>query len=643
MVPIAASAAPPATSDDLSQSGTSHPAAAASAAPLEAYGHLPTIEDVAISPDGQTLAYVTNVGSDRLIQVQSLADHTILDTIRAGRDKLRSLDWADNTTLLITVSNTRYFYWSGAEELFATISCNIRTRTLINVLGKAEHAAHVEAGLPQPRSVNGRTRLDVPGATLSGLSGVLTMFEVDPDTGNATELDAGTKHTEGFVVDDGGKVVARADYDDDKRHWSLLMKRGAVWSEVYGVDAAIETPDLLGLGPDGKTVLVQTIEGGRRVYRQFSIADGTPEPPLNADSDASSLVYDPVTRHPIGVLSVGDHYRYTFFSAADQAAWNSVAHAFSGEDVQLVSWSGDRKRIIALVTGKRDGASYQIVDLNAGRADLLGHVYANIKPDSVAEVRAVSYTAGDGLRIPAFLTLPSGRPAQNLPLIVLPHGGPAARDMPGFDWWAQALASRGYAVLQPEFRGSDGYGWEFLAAGFGEWGRKMQTDLSDGVSYLAAQGTIDPKRVCIVGASYGGYAALAGATLQHGIYRCAVSVAGISDPMNILSHRAGEGRDERYLERFFGVSGYSDRKLDEVAPLAHVSQADIPILLIHGTHDSVVSYLQSQYMHDAMTRDGKPVTMILLDSEDHWLSLSGTRQLMLSETVKFLEKYNPPG
>jgi len=214
--------------------------------------------------------------------------------------------------------------------------------------------------------------------------------------------------------------------------------------------------------------------------------------------------------------------------------------------------------------------------------------------------------------------------------------------MPGFDWWAQALASRGYAVLQPEFRGSDGYGWKFFAAGFGEWGRKMQSDLSDGVQYLAAQGIIDPKRVCIVGASYGGYAALAGAALQHGIYRCAVSVAGISDPMNMFSHEPGKGRNERYLERFYCVSGYSDRRLNEVAPLEHSNQVDIPLLLIHGTHDSVVSYTQSQYMHDAMTRDGRPVTMILLDSEDHWLSWAGTRQIMLNKTVEFLEKNDPP-
>ena len=148
----------------------------------------------------------------------------------------------------------------------------------------------------------------------------------------------------------------------------------------------------------------------------------------------------------------------------------------------------------------------------------------------VSKVESVKYKAADGLEITGYLTLPNGREAKGLPLIVFPHGGPASRDTLGFDWWAQAMASRGYAVLQVNFRGSDGLGWEFTKAGFGEWGRKMQTDLSDGVRNLTSQGVVDPKRVCIVGGSYGGYAALAGATLQKDVYRCAVSFGGVDLP-----------------------------------------------------------------------------------------------------------------
>src|SRR5262249_17617919 len=174
-------------------------------------------------------------------------------------------------------------------------------------------------------------------------------------------------------------------------------------------------------------------------------------------------------------------------------------------------------------TGPLHGVMLAVVDLASHQATPIGQTYAGITPNDVADVSIASYRAKDGLKIDAFLTLPTGREPKNLPLIVLPHGGPAARDAAGFDWWAQALASRGSAVPQPEFRGFGDLGWKMEAAGFGEWGRKMQSDLSDGVRALAAAGLIDPKRVCIVGGSYGGYAALAGVTMEQGVYRCAVS------------------------------------------------------------------------------------------------------------------------
>ena len=617
------------------------PAAATAAPPLETYGGLPSMANVAISPDGSMIAFLTSDPGAPVVKVQTIADHQTLHTIQAGGDKIRILQWADDRHLLITISNTLFMGWSGEAEIYATVAFDVQGNSYANLLKKAQHASHLEAGLPEAHEVGGKTRIFVPGSTLSGLSGVLTMFAVDPDTGDVTELEDGTKYTEGFVVGADGTVVARVDYDDDKKHWSLLLKQAGSWREIYGVDTAIETPQLLGLAPDGKSILIRSLQGGHWAYHAFDPADGSavPVPALAGDAE---LLSDPVTQRPIGTLWADDHYHYTFFDPSDARAWARVAGAFTGEEVHFESWSADHKRIVVQVTGTRDGASYQLVDADTGAVTPLGDVYAGIKPADLAEVRSISYPASDGLAIPAFLTLPNGKPAKDLPLIVLPHGGPAARDMPGFDWWAQALASRGYAVLQPQFRGSDGYGWSFLAAGFGEWGRKMQTDLSDGVAYLAKQGIVDPKRVCIVGASYGGYAALAGAALQHGIYRCAVAVAGISDPMNMMSHESGRGRGERFLERFFGVSGYEDKKLDDIAPLAHTADVEIPVLLIHGTHDSVVSYMQSQYMNDALKRDGKPVTLILLDSEDHWLSQGPARRYTLTKMVEFLEANNPP-
>jgi dipeptidyl aminopeptidase/acylaminoacyl peptidase len=230
----------------------------------------------------------------------------------------------------------------------------------------------------------------------------------------------------------------------------------------------------------------------------------------------------------------------------------------------------------------------------------------------------------------------------------MPHGGPASRDSAGFDWWAQAMASRGYAVFQPQFRGSEGLGRELLEAGYGEFGRKMQTDLSDGVRHLAAAGVIDPAKVCIVGASYGGYAALAGMTLDSGVYRCAVSVSGDSDlPVMLATERREGGRarfnsDLRYWQRFMGVESDSDPLLAELSPSRLASRIDGPVLLIHGREDTVVPFEQSEIMERAMRQAGKDVELVALAGEDHHMTFPGTRRQMLTATIEFLEEHNPP-
>jgi len=242
--------------------------------------------------------------------------------------------------------------------------------------------------------------------------------------------------------------------------------------------------------------------------------------------------------------------------------------------------------------------------------------------------------------------LPPDRPAKNLAVIVFPHGGPQASDTLEFEWWAQALAAQGYAVLQPNYRGSD-LSRKWVESGYDEWGRKMQTDLSDGLSYLAAQGIADPRRACIVGASYGGYAALAGVSIQSGVYRCAVAVAGISDPSNFLrwvmrKESGGARLGVRYWERFLGVDSPNDKKLDAISPLRHADRITVPLMLVHGRDDTTVPYDQSQDLAKALKRLGRPAEFITLNKEDHYLSRGATRLQMLQSSVEFLRKYNPP-
>jgi dipeptidyl aminopeptidase/acylaminoacyl peptidase len=261
----------------------------------------------------------------------------------------------------------------------------------------------------------------------------------------------------------------------------------------------------------------------------------------------------------------------------------------------------------------------------------------------VGAAKMYSYKASDGLGMEGVLTLPPGSTGKNLPVVVIPHGGPEGSDDAGFDTWAQVFASRGYAVFQPNFRGSGGYGIAFRNAGFGQWGRKMQTDISDGLAALAADGIVDPKRACIVGGSYGGYAALAGVTLQHGLYRCAVSYGGVSDPADMLREEAREGASKatrRYWRSYLGTE-FSGEISDAISPRANADKADAPILLVHGDKDTVVLPAQSKDMVSALRRADKPVEYIELENEDHWLSRSATRLQWFKAMVAFVQKHNP--
>jgi len=345
-------------------------------------------------------------------------------------------------------------------------------------------------------------------------------------------------------------------------------------------------------------------------------------------------------------VHISDSEEYVFFDPTTEQSWQAIVRAFPSERVRFESASSDFGKVIVRVEGERDGFGYQLVDLTNHRAEALGDIYEGVgKP---FEVRTITYAAADGLMIPAYLTVPRGKPTQKLPLIVLPHGGPAVRDTADFDWWSQALADQGYAVLRPNYRGSD-LDRAFLTKGFGQWGRKMQTDLSDGVRYLAKEGLIDPARVCIVGGSYGGYAALAGVSLDPGVYRCAVSVAGLSDLHRMLSwinqrmYSAGAANlPQRYWDRFLGVKGPDDPALDEISPVKHVNAINVPVLLIHGKDDTVVPFEQSDVMYAALRKANKSVELVPLKGEDHWMSRSATRLQMLETSVAFLRAHNPP-
>ena len=623
-------------------------AGAVQAAPLEVYAKLPAMSQATISPDGSKVAFVQPVDGKQMVVVDQISPAAFLTGVPGTEQTIHQLIWADATHLLVVKSMpTAAPAGIGGPEQYLAQSLDVPNRkatpllrldTGIGAKFSGLQTVNQITGDPQPRLVRGRATVFV--RTMAVIEGFPVPAFVSVDLTNSRVSMVERTHAgelgRDWIVDTQGEPLAQTSFDPINHSMSVRLRRGGTWNDAVVVNAANEPPSVVGLSPDGAALVLQISKDGGVEYRSLALAGGPVSEPIKDYEGFSRLLSDSATHRIMGGVRTGMESEYVFFDARDQATWTGIVKSFEGEDVAPVGWSDDHTKVLVQVTGLAHGVVYDLVDLSARKAMEIGVVHDGLKPDDMAEVHLATYPAADGRPIRSYLTLPNGREPKGLPMIVLAHDGPASRDDAGFDWWAQALASRGYAVLQPQFRGSSGFGQDLAAAGFGEWGRKMQSDLSDGVRALASKGIIDPKRVCIVGAGYGGYASLAGATFEQGVYRCAVSVAGFTDVRQLPG-------SVRNGPRFVGAKDPSDPIYNKISPVKHADQANAPILLIHGREDTVVSFDQSQKMADALNAAKKPVQVVVLKGDDHWLSREDTRLQMLQETVRFLEANNPPG
>ncbi len=629
--------------------------------PLEAYGKLPGMSDVHLSPSGDRYAFVADVGQGRQIYVLG-PDKKLLDVVNIGDKNLLGIQWAGEDFVLVDLTTTLNVGNDRVVpklELSSVVVLDIRRHQQMQVFAKHDTVAPAVFGEYGVARIDGRwfgffggeSRGYVTGGggemdysnteTENRLTYInADLYRVDLESGDLSLAATGERGSAGWVVGPDGVVVARALHSQKTGAWSVWTGRTLGRELASGISMR-SAVDLLGLGRSGDSVLVSHGGDGGTVVEDLPLGGG-PAKTVIADGSSDALLVDDVSRRWIGLAADGDDAQYTLFSALSQARVTGARKAFPGYFTRVTSWSEDFGKMVVFTDGKDDSGAYWIVDIATGSASVLGSARPAVHAADVGPVRSIDWTAADGLALHGVLTLPPDRDAKNLPLVVMPHGGPWARDYPGFDYWAQAYASRGYAVFQPNFRGSSGYGPAFLKAGNGEIGRKMQTDISDGVAALARQGVIDAKRACIVGWSYGGYAALAGTTLQHGLYRCVVSTAGVADVSRFFSYLetdAGlETTDTRYWKAFLG-----DRsRWGDVSPSKHADQADAPILLIHGKDDTVVPIDQSDAMEKALKAAGKPVERLTLAGADHQLLKDDDRVAMLKASVVFVEKYNPP-
>ena len=638
-----------------------------------AYGRLPTVIDAAISPDGGKIALAQMLDDAGTVRVRGVGGADILSLRVGDRQRLRSVSFADDSTLVYVVSETvapaevapqgvRLIVPGQLIAYRRAVAVSLRDRQPRLMLGNENNFLDPDmsdvfapvAGDPGSARMTGYVdplfnAKDRPGRPGNAQGGARTaLYRVDLASGQGRVIDTVNGAGVRFLLDAQGAVVAHTQEFPASNRWQIHVHEGR--SSRLLLERRNRTGDApsLTLLPDGRAAFIETLDGRDGAnLTALDLRTGVTATLFDAGRfGVEGHIVDPWTHHLVGASWMDDIPRQKFFDPELAAAYAALANRLPDNYVALSSWSRDRTRMLVRLENGGDGGGWYVFEPANGRLEQLALDYPDIPAAGIGQVFAITYRARDGTPIPAVLTLPRGAEAKNLPLVVLVHGGPANRDDLRFDWWAHFLAARGYAVLQPNFRGSSGYGDAWENAGLREWGGRMQTDVVDGAAALAAGGRVDPARMCIVGASYGGFAALAGATLTPERFACAVSVNGVSDPAAFLDARIrGSGRTSSVADYWRLSIGDPVADRDRIAaasPYIHAADARAPILLLHGQQDSTVPIDQSRRMKEALERAGKSVRYVELVGDDHYLSAASTRTRMLEEVDAFLKPHLSP-
>jgi dipeptidyl aminopeptidase/acylaminoacyl peptidase len=632
--------------------------AAGQAPPAEAFAALPAMESPSISADGTRLAFVAHSPTGSYVLVAKLDGMQVTNVVEVNEGKLRDVFWANDEALVFTASaTTGAVFIPGRIETSTPYGIDLSDGGAVTRLLRTRERVTRQGG--GGATTPGQAMFAASGAQLVGwernTGRVLypklevpdferVLYAVDPKDDRQILVDRGSQFTLHWIVDESGEPIFRVDYTDKTDQYTLLGRTGGRWEIVISETVAIPEMSVLGMNDAGELIVrARPINADFFGLYTLSTETGSLGETVLADRrlDVGGARIDPYTNRVIGSSIRGP----IWFDEELAGHQSLLDETFEGEYPYIASWSEDRGRFIVLTEGNDRAPAIYLYDAAEPSVAQIGSVYAGLQSVQLAPRRGYEYTARDGTSIPAYLTRPPGASGPTA-LVVLPHGGPASRDYDGFDWIAHFLASRGYTVLQPNFRGSAGFGDAWETAGHGEWGiGVMQHDISDGVAALIAAELADPDRVCIVGASYGGYAALAGAVFTPEIYRCAAAIAPVSDLSDMFAfarNRQGGASSavSYWLDAMGGgnPAGLNDR-LRAASPAAHAARANAPILLVHGRDDSVVPIEQSRAMESALRAAGKEVELIELDGEDHWLSVAPTRLATLEAIENFLGEH----
>jgi dipeptidyl aminopeptidase/acylaminoacyl peptidase len=608
------------------------PAAQAATIPLAAFVQEPQFTNPRLSPDGKHIAITVRVpdgerfvplltfyslpelkivGQMRLPVFQLPLHYTWVSNTRVAVDKgleigSREAPVATGEVIATELDGTRQEYLFG-YEMFKSGSRGSRY---------GDDYAH---GTIQdlPRVLNGHIFLNAqPWQDKSKHS---YLYDIDTRTGARKQLADAPENGIRFVIQPDG--TPRFGYGTDDDNHALLYR----YNDAKGLFDKVEmgSADLepRRFSPDGADFVASySASGEEPILIKQNLASGQ-RTSLYDQARVTLGAWQSGPNHalPFAALTETGVPRPVYFDDADENAklHKLLSAQFPGSATHFINFSEDGKQLLFSVSSDRDPGSYYLFNKQSGKADLLFSSMPEIEPDDMAPRQAISFKARDGVELHGYLTMPKHAAGARLPFVLLPHGGPIiAFDRWYFDQDAQFLASRGYAVLQVNFRGSGGRGTRFEMAGYRQWGGKIQDDLVDAVKWATAQGELDAARGCVYGVSFGGYSALMLAAREPTLFKCAIGYAGAYD----LKHKYDEDRTRRSKSSYnywVQAIGQDDAELARFSPASQASKITIPVLLVHGGKDKRVPPVHAEIMRAALIKANNPPEWLFAPNEGH--------------------------
>jgi len=624
--------------------------------PLAQFLKRPTFVDMKISPDGRHLAASVPQGDDKTILVvlgrEDMKPTAVLQM--RGKEHVADFAWVSNERLVVTPAKREGALEQPVPtgELFGVSADGKGARMLF---GYRQDTAPPPGGsnIRRPEAERASARLlhllpDQDNQVLVVVTpwdaedAINEVRRMNVNTGATTRVVRAPIGRADFVADRAGNVrLSDGTLTNHKQQIHRRPAAGGDWTLVHDEGEAGYKLQVLGFEADGRTVLVsrQQAQGANALYR-WDIEANTMARVVDAGiADPHHVLHGIDYMDAFAVVSHPDRPQISYVDddAREARLTKAIGNAFSGQHAWPTSFTADGALALVKVESDRNSGEFYLFDIASMRATFVGATREWLDPEQMAQVRPIVVPARDGMRLHGYLVLPPGREATDLPLVVVPHGGPhQARDYWLFDQESQLLASRGYAVLRLNFRGSPGYGAGYEVAGYRQWGGKMQDDLADAVRWTVEQGLVDGERVCIFGASYGGYAAMMNAARYPELYRCAAGFAGVYDLP--LMYQDGNIRQtmfgRAYLDRVLGREN-----LSAASPVNLADRIKVPVMLVHGGQDTQVPPAHAERMRKALRDAGNDPQWLFERTEGHGFYSAESQLKLYTQLVAFLDRH----